>query len=64
MTRYFTLEYWIDDDWYVGKLKEVPCVFSQGASLKELEKNIRDVYRLMMEAEEKSLPDLVDIAKE
>jgi predicted RNase H-like HicB family nuclease len=48
MERQFTLEYWLDDDWYVGKLKEVPGVFSQGKSLEELEENIRDAYQLMM----------------
>ena len=50
LTR-FTLEYWIDEDWYVGELKEVPGVFSQGESLEELEGNIKDAYRLMMEEE-------------
>lgn len=35
MERHFTLEYWMDDEWYVGKLKEVPCVFSQGETLDE-----------------------------
>jgi predicted RNase H-like HicB family nuclease len=55
MVRYFTLEYWIDENWYVGKLKEIPGVFSQGESLEELEENIRDAYSLMME-EESSLP--------
>jgi predicted RNase H-like HicB family nuclease len=49
MTRYFTLEYWIDDDWYVGRLKEVPGVFSQGETLQELEENVRDAYLLMIE---------------
>jgi predicted RNase H-like HicB family nuclease len=48
MERQFTLEYWLDDDWYVGKLKEIPGVFSQGESLEELEENIRDAYQLMM----------------
>jgi predicted RNase H-like HicB family nuclease len=48
MERQFTLEYWLDNDWYVGKLKEVPGVFSQGKSLEELEENIRDAYQLMM----------------
>jgi predicted RNase H-like HicB family nuclease len=53
MTRQFTLEYWLDDGWYVGKLKEVPGVFSQGESLQDLEENIRDAYQLMMaESEE------------
>jgi predicted RNase H-like HicB family nuclease len=51
MQRKFTLEYWIDDGWYVGKLKEVPGVFSQGESLEELEENIRDAYSLMIEEE-------------
>ena len=49
MQRQFTLEYWIDDDWYVGKLQEVPGVFSQGETLDELEDNIRDAYALVME---------------
>ena len=55
MVRHFTLEYWIDDGWYVGRLKEVPGVFSQGETLQELEENIRDAYELMME-EETPLP--------
>lgn len=54
MERHFTLEYWMDDGWYVGKLKEVPGVFSQGESLPELEENIRDAYNLMI-ADEPSL---------
>jgi len=28
--RQFTLEYGQDDDWYVGKFKEAPGIFSQG----------------------------------
>lgn len=52
MERQFTLEYWLDDDWYAGRLKEVPGVFSQGESLEELEENIRDAYQLMMEETE------------
>lgn len=44
-----TLDYWIDDGWYVGKLREVPGVFSQGESLAELKVNIQDAYRLMTE---------------
>jgi predicted RNase H-like HicB family nuclease len=55
MVRQFTLEYWIDDGWYVGRLKEVPGVFSQGETLEELEENIRDAYQLML-AEEKIVP--------
>ena len=51
MQRQFTLEYWIDDGWYVGKLKEVPGIFSQGESLDALEENIKDAYTLMMQEE-------------
>jgi predicted RNase H-like HicB family nuclease len=48
MARQFTLEYWLDDDWYIGRLKEVPGVFSQGETLGELEEDIRQAYQLMM----------------
>ena len=48
MAGRFTLEYWIDDEWYVGRLREVPGVFSQGETLRELEENIRDAYRLVL----------------
>jgi predicted RNase H-like HicB family nuclease len=50
--RKSTLEYWIDDEWYVGKLKEVPGVFSQGATLQELEENIQDAYRKIISEQE------------
>ena len=52
----FTLEYWIDDSWYVGRIKEIPGVFSQGESLSELEENIRDAYRMIMEAASMDVP--------
>jgi len=42
-----TLEYWRDEDWYVGRLREVPGVVSQGETLEELEENIQDAYALM-----------------
>ena len=48
MLRHFTLEYWIDDDWYVGKLKEVPGVFRQGETLEELEENTKDAFSIML----------------
>jgi len=44
-----TSEYWKDEGWYVGRLKEVPGVFSQGETLEELEQNIREAYALMRE---------------
>jgi predicted RNase H-like HicB family nuclease len=52
MLRHFTLEYWIDDSWYVGKLKEVPGVFSQGETLEELEQNIKDAFSIMLSENE------------
>jgi predicted RNase H-like HicB family nuclease len=42
------LEYWKDGDWFVGRLPQVPGVFSQGATLDDLEENIRDAYQLML----------------
>ncbi len=51
MIRNFSLEYWVDDNWYVGRLKEIPGVFSQGETIEELEENIKDAYHLMMEDE-------------
>ncbi|TVR00308.1 MAG: type II toxin-antitoxin system HicB family antitoxin [Desulfovibrionales bacterium] len=44
-----TLVYWEDNGWLVGKIKEIPGVFSQGETLDELKENIRDAYLLMME---------------
>ena len=49
MRKSFTLEYWRDEDWFVGRLQELPGVFSQGESLEELEANIRDAYALVKE---------------
>ena len=51
----FQLEYWQDGPWFVGRLPQVPGVFSQGATLAELEENIRDAYRLMIQ-EQETLP--------
>lgn len=47
MRHAFTLEYWRDDEWFVGRLREVPGVFSQGETLEELEENLRDAYDLV-----------------
>ena len=49
MKRGFTLEYWMDEGWYVGRLKEVPGVFSQGETMDELVRNIDEVYHLMLD---------------
>jgi predicted RNase H-like HicB family nuclease len=47
----FTLEYWEDEGWFVGRLVEVPGVFSQGETLDELTENVRDAYRMMLDSE-------------
>jgi predicted RNase H-like HicB family nuclease len=57
MRRSFSLEYWMDEGWYVGRLKEVPGVFSQGATLQELEENIRDAYEALMADEDDPAPE-------
>ena len=49
MIRSFTLDFWLDEGWYVGKLREIPGVFSQGESLEELKMNIQDAYFLMIQ---------------
>jgi predicted RNase H-like HicB family nuclease len=67
MPQTFVLEYWQDDGWYVGRLKGVPGAFSQGKTLAELEENIRDAYRMMMDDEEvapagaQTKPVIVDV---
>ena len=55
--RAFTLEYWTDEGWYVGRLKEVPGVMSQGETLDELQENIRDAYHLLLEDAEPPVPE-------
>lgn len=51
MRRSFTLEYWEDEGGFVGRLKGVPGVFSQGDTVAELEENIRNAYELVLEDE-------------
>ena len=49
MALRFQMEYWKDGRWFVGRLPQVPGVFSQGATVAELEENILDAYRMMLE---------------
>jgi predicted RNase H-like HicB family nuclease len=58
MQRKNTVEYWIEDGWYVGRIKEVPGVFSQGATLEELEENIADAYRMMLNETDEYKPSV------
>ena len=49
MIKKFTLDYWIDDGWYIGKLREIPGVFSQGETFEELKLNISDAFAMIMQ---------------
>ena len=42
--RAFTLDYWEDEGWLVGRLREHPEVISQGKNLDDLMENIVDAY--------------------
>ena len=59
MTR-FTLAYWLDGEWFVGRLEERPDVVSQGKTLSELEDNIREAYQLMTETDSDIIPASVN----
>jgi predicted RNase H-like HicB family nuclease len=52
----YTLVYWLDGDWLVGRLRERPDVFSQGRSLPELEENIKEALSLMEKTDFLDLP--------
>lgn len=48
MQEQFTLEFWRDGAFFVGRLLEVSGVFSQGETFEELIENIQDAYELMV----------------
>ena len=52
----FSLNFWKEDDYFVGRLREVPGVFSQGTTLAEFVENITDAYALMVEENRASIP--------
>ena len=43
-----TMIYWKGEKFWLGKLKEHPEIMTQGRTLKELETNLRDAYRMMI----------------
>ena len=51
MERFFTLDSWMDDEWYVGKTQRRARRLQSEATLDDLEANIRDAYHLMVDAE-------------
>ncbi len=40
--------YWKGEKFWVGKLFEHPEIMTQGKTLRELEENMKDAYRLMV----------------
>ena len=56
MRTQFTLEFWRDGLWYVGRLVEIPGVFSQGETLEQLRENIQDAYELVVSEDRSPAP--------
>jgi predicted RNase H-like HicB family nuclease len=48
MNAKMTMIYWKGEKFWLGKLLEHPEIMTQGKTLKELEENIKDAYRLMV----------------
>jgi predicted RNase H-like HicB family nuclease len=48
MNAKLTMVYWKSKKFWLGKLVEHPEIMTQGRTLKELEANIRDAYRMMV----------------
>ncbi len=44
----FTMLYWKEDKFWLGKVLEHPEIMTQGETLDELEENMKDAYRLMV----------------
>jgi predicted RNase H-like HicB family nuclease len=49
MVKHYNLEYWQDGAWFVGRIKEIPGIFSQGKDMNELETNILDAFFMYYE---------------
>ena len=47
MDRRLTMVYWKGEHFWLGKLLERPEVMTQGETLEEIEKNLRDAYLSM-----------------
>lgn len=46
MNNIFTMIYWQEDRFWLGKILAHPEIMTQGERLEELEENIKDAYRL------------------
>ena len=48
MQTKLTMVYWKSKKYWLGKLVEHPEIMTQGRTLKELEENLKDAYRMMV----------------
>jgi len=48
MKTTLTMLYWKSKKFWLGKLKEHPEIMTQGRTLKELEENLKDAYKMMV----------------
>ena len=48
MKATMTMLYWKSKKFWLGKLKEHPEIMTQGRTLKELEENLKDAYKMMV----------------
>ena len=48
MKTKMTMIYWKGAKFWLGKLKERPEIMTQGRTVKKLEANLRDAYRMMV----------------
>jgi predicted RNase H-like HicB family nuclease len=39
------------EEFYIGTIKEIPAVLTQGSSIKETRENILDAYKLYLECQ-------------
>lgn len=51
MRANMTMIYWKSDKFWLGKLLEHPEMMTQGETLEELEKNLKDAFFLMITAD-------------
>lgn len=50
--KQLTLEYWQENGWFEGRLKEIPDVLGQGQTLNELEEHVREDCAALVSDEE------------
>ena len=48
MSTKMTMIYWKGEKFWLGKLLEHPEIMTQGETVRELEENLKDAYRMMV----------------